>query len=425
MGKTFAEKILARRAGLPSVEAGQIVEVSPDRVLSHDNTAAIIRIFRTLGLDRVKHPERLVFVLDHAAPAPTTQHALNHAEVRRFAAEQGVKHFFDVGRGISHQVLPEAGLVRPGTLVLGADSHTPHHGTLGAFAAGVGRSEVAALWATGKLWLKVPDSIKITLTGTLGEWITTKDVALHLLGRLGADHGTYASVEFHGSALSPWPMDSRFVLPNMMVEMGVKNCYFPPDDVTRTWLKARVPDLARDAGVDCLPDADAAYRAEHAFDVSTLESQVACPHQTDNVVPLTAVAGRRVHQAFLGTCAGGRLEDIRTAAGVVAGRRVAAGTRFLVIPASSVVLADALRLGYIDTLLEAGALLGTPGCGPCMGNHAGVPAPGETTLSTANRNFRGRMGTPDAEVYLASPAVVAAGAVAGEIIHPASVVSGS
>jgi 3-isopropylmalate/(R)-2-methylmalate dehydratase large subunit len=417
MGYTFAEKVLALNAGLSSVRAGQVIDVFPDLVLSHDNTAAIVRIFREIGVARVKHPERLAVTLDHAVPAPTTQHAQNHAEIRRFVAEQGIPHFFEVGRGICHQVLCEEGLVQPGYVVLGADSHSTHYGALGAFGAGIGRSEVAAIWATGSIWLRVPESIRITVTGNLGEWVSSKDLALHIIGALGADAGTYASVEFHGPAISALSMESRFVLPNMMAEMGVKNAWIAPDEVT---FKYQMPNLKSQIS-GLLPDPDAHYVAEHTFDASTVEPQIACPHAVDNVVPLSQVVGTRVQQAFLGTCTNGRLEDIAEAARVLSGRRVAPGTRLLVIPASSQVLQDAMRLGYLETLLKAGAVLGTPGCGPCMGNHLGVPAPGEVTISTANRNFRGRMGTPDAEIYLASPAVVAASALVGEIAHPGEV----
>jgi 3-isopropylmalate/(R)-2-methylmalate dehydratase large subunit len=448
MGNTFAEKALARNAGLSSVRAGQVIDVYPDLVLSHDNTAAIIRIFREIGVGRVKHPERLAVTLDHAVPAPTTQHAQNHADIRRFVAEQGITHFFEVGRGICHQVLCEEGLVQPGQVVLGADSHSTHYGALGAFGAGIGRSEVAAIWATGRIWLRVPESVKITIVETLGEWVSAKDLALHVIGTLGADAGTYASVELHGPGISALSMESRFVLPNMMAEMGVKNAWIIPDEITLNWLEKRTPKRQTNNSVNRVygesstqnstsrithhaslvsslsPDPDAQYVAEYIFDVSTVEPQVACPHAVDNVVPLSRVAGTRVQQAFLGTCTNGRLEDIAEAARVLAGRRVAPGTRLLVIPASSQVLQDAMRRGYLVTLLEAGAVIGTPGCGPCMGNHLGVPAPGEVTISTANRNFRGRMGTRDAEIYLASPAVVAASAVAGEITHPGDVCQG-
>ena len=427
MGYTFVEKALAHNTGLAALRAGQVVDVYPDLVLSHDNTAAIMRVFHAIGVERVKYPQRLAVTLDHAVPAPTTQHAQNHAEIRRFVVEQGVPHFFEVGRGICHQVLCEEGLIRPGHIVLGADSHSTHYGALGALGAGLGRSEVAAIWATGCIWLRVPESIKITLSGQLGEWVSAKDLALYIVGRLGADAGAYASVEFHGPAVAALSMESRFVLPNMMAEMGAKNAWIAPDEVTMNWLAGRIPDLpglpsrtGQSPVSSFLPDPDASYIAEFTFDASTVEPQIACPHTVDNVVPISQVVGTRVHQAFLGTCTNGRLEDIAEAARVLMGRRVARGTRLLVIPASSEVLGDAMRLGYLETLLAAGAAIGTPGCGPCMGNHFGVPAPGEVTISTANRNFRGRMGTRDAEIYLASPAVVAASAAAGEIVHPAS-----
>lgn len=426
MGHTFAEKVLAHSAGLTTVQVGQVVDARPDLLLTHDNSAAIIKTWRQLGQARVLNPERLAITLDHAAPAPTTQHAQNHVEVRAFVAEQGIEHFYDVGRGICHQVLCEEGLVRPGLLILGADSHSTHYGALGAFGAGIGRSEAAAIWATGTLWLRVPESIKITVTGTLGDWVTAKDLGLHIIGRLGVEGGNYASVEFHGPGVAALSMESRFVLPNLMAEMGVKNAWIAPDDVSLAWFRretqTNAPEPAEQFFARALfPDIDAAYAAEHTYDATQLEPQVACPHAVDNVVPLSQVAGTRVQQAFLGTCTNARLEDLAVAAQVLAGRRVHPGTRLLVIPASARVLQDALRLGHLATLLEAGAVLSTPGCGPCMGNHMGVPAPGEVTISTANRNFRGRMGTRDAEIYLASPAVVAASAVTGRITHPAEI----
>jgi 3-isopropylmalate/(R)-2-methylmalate dehydratase large subunit len=451
MKYTFAEKVLAKNAGLPEVTPGQVIDAIPDLALSHDNTAAISKIFYSLGVNQVKHPDRLAIVLDHAVPPPTTQHAQNHAEIRDFVNEQGIAHFFDVGRGICHQVLGEAGLIYPGVLLLGADSHSTHYGALGAFGAGVGRSEVAAIWATGKLWLRVPESIKITLTGSFNLWVTSKDIALSIIGQLGADGGLYASVEFHGEAVAGMSMASRFVLSNMMAEMGVKNAWVAQDAVTFDWLEeqageqgsvatvamvATVATLTTGAGErvkqrrraweamaqELAPDSDATYLAEYEFDASAIEPQVACPHTVDNVKPLSAVAGVKVDQAFLGTCTNGRLEDIAVAARIVAGQRVAPGTRFLVIPASSRVYREAIKAGYLETLLAAGAAVGTPGCGPCMGNHMGIPAPGEIVVSSANRNFRGRMGTREAEIYLASPSVVAASAVAGEIINPAQIV---
>jgi len=433
--QTFAQKALARAAGLKEVEVGQIVDVRPDAVLSHDNTAAIVQIFRRMKRERVVEPERLIIVLDHAAPAPTTQHARNHAEARAFAAEQGVRHFYEVGRGICHQVIAEEALVLPGQMILGADSHTTHHGWMGAFGAGIGRSEVAALWATGKLWLRVPDSIRIVVEGRFPPSVTAKDLCLRIIGDLGADGGLYASVEFSGSAIASLPPAERMVIPNMMAEFGAKNAYLPPDESVIRWVAERrarrqrredpstadlhdlVGEWAAHIAEEALyPDPNASYTAEHHFDAGALEPMIACPHTVDNVVPLSAVAGTRIHQAFIGTCTNGRLEDLAVAAEVLRGKRVAAGTRLVVIPASSEVLREALQRGYIQTFVEAGAIVGPPGCGPCMGNHLGILAPGEACISTANRNFRGRMGTPEAEIYLANPAVVAAAAVAGKIV---------
>ncbi len=417
MGFTFAEKALARGAGLSSVVAGQIVDVSPDVAMSHDNTAAIYQTFKKLGVTKVKYPERLAITLDHAVPAPTTQHAQNHAEVRQFVKEQGVTTFFEVGRGICHQVHSEEGVVLPGEVILGSDSHTTHFGWLGAFGAGVGRSEMAAIWATGELWLRVPESMKVVVTGDWPQGVTAKDFCLKLMGDLGVDGGIYMSIEFSGPAISALSLESRAVIPNMMAEFGAKTAYLPPDEAIFKYLEGR----ARRPYTPMYPDADATYAAEHHYNVSTLEPMVACPDSPDNVKPVSEIAGTPVQQAFIGTCTNGRLEDIAAAAEIVKGQHIAAGTRLIVIPASSVVMQAAMQRGYLQTLMEAGAVLGTPGCGPCMGNHMGVPAPKEVTISSANRNFRGRMGTPDAPVYLASPAVVAASAIAGKIVDPREV----
>lgn len=436
--QTFAQKALARAAGLAFVEVGQVVDARPDVVLSHDNTAAIRRIWQQFGQARVLIPDRIAITLDHAVPAPTTKHAQNHAEIRQFVQEQGIRHFFEVGRGICHQVLSEEALVLPGQLILGADSHTTHFGWLGAFGAGIGRSEVATLWATGELWLRVPESMKIVLEGELPPGVTAKDFALRVIGDLGADGGLYMSVEFHGSGIEAMSLESRMVLPNMMAEFGAKNAWIAPDAKTVAYLERRLGDYEimrlGDSGADAnlpisqslnppipqslLPDADATYAATHHYRAADLEPSIACPHSVDKVVPLSAVAGTRVQQAFLGTCTNGRLEDLAAAAEIIRGKRVAPGVRFLVIPASSEVLKAALEQGYIQDFVEAGAVIGVPGCGPCMGNHMGIPAPGEVTISSANRNFRGRMGTADAEIYLANPAVVAATAIVGAICDP-------
>jgi 3-isopropylmalate/(R)-2-methylmalate dehydratase large subunit len=285
---------------------------------------------------------------------------------------------------------------------------------------------MAAIWATGQLWLRVPDSIKITINGGFNSWVTSKDISLYIIGQLGADGGLYASVEFHGQAVAEMTMASRFVLPNMMAEMGAKNAWVAQDEVTFDWLAQQARRHSRltarqqwqETSRRLAPDPDATYLAEYQFEAGDIEPQVACPHMVDNVKPLSFVAGTRVDQAFLGTCTNGRLEDIAVAAKLIAGYRVAPGTRFLIIPASSEVYQDAIRAGYVEALLAAGATFATPGCGPCMGNHLGVPAPGEVTISSANRNFRGRMGTREADIYLASPAVVTASAIAGAIANP-------
>ncbi|MBX3013191.1 MAG: 3-isopropylmalate dehydratase large subunit [Caldilineaceae bacterium] len=447
--QSFAQKALARATGLPTVAVGQVVDARPDVVLSHDNTAAIRQIWLEFQQPRVLIPERMAITLDHAVPAPTTKHAQNHAEIRAFVAEQGIRHFFEAGRGICHQVFSEEALVAPGQLILGSDSHTTHFGWLGAFGAGIGRSEVAVLWATGELWLRVPESMQIILEGALPPGVTTKDFALRIMGDLGVDGGLYMSVEFSGTGIAALSLESRMVLPNQMAEFGVKTAYMAPDDkvfgylaerkARREWraagqpwpvtdrsaaetLLAQTQAIQAELAANALyPDADADYVATYRYRAEELEPYIACPHSMDHVKPLSQVAGTRVQQAFIGTCTNGRVEDLAAAAAVLQGHQVAPGTRLLVIPASNQVLQESLRLGYIQTLTEAGAMIGIPGCGPCMGNHMGIPAPKEVTISSANRNFQGRMGTRDSEIYLASPAVVAASAIKGVIADPREV----
>lgn len=414
MGQTFAEKILAEKAGLAKTVPGQIVEISPDVALSHDNTAAIRGIFEKMGGVKVFDPKVHAIILDHATPAPTTEHAENHRIVRDFVQEQGIKYFFDVGRGVCHQVLVEEGLALPGEVVLGSDSHTTHAGVMGAFGAGIGRSEMASIWALGHLWLRVPESLKIIVHGKLSPGVTAKDLALHIIGELGSDGGLYMSVEWHGEAIEALDLSQQAVLPNITAEMGAKNSYIPPDQKVFSFLK----DRSNRQYEPVYPDPDASYTKIVEYDASTIVPVIACPHTVDNVKPLSEIAGLHIDQAFLGTCTNGRLEDLGAAAAVLKGRHVAPGTRMIVIPASSEVYLDALRAGYIETFVAAGAMVQSPSCGPCMGNHMGIPAVGEVIISSANRNFQGRMGTRESEVYLASPEVVAASAVAGAIIHP-------
>lgn len=414
MGQTFAQKILARKAGLEEVEPGQIVTVQPDKLLTHDNTAAIAKIFREIGVERVARPEINVIVLDHVVPAATEGHATNHQQIRRFVEEQGITNFYDVGEGICHQVLPEKGHALPGYLIVGSDSHTPTHGAFGAFAAGIGRTEAASVMATGEIWLMVPHSFRVVVKGGLPKGVYSKDIVLHIIGDLGADGADYRSVEFAGPVVEEMSIASRMVLCNMAAEMGAKAGVVEPDEKTRSWLTGRTSADFQEV----LADPDAVYERVIEYDVTELDPQVARPHTVDNVVPITEVAGTRIDQAFIGTCTNGRLEDFRVAARILRGRRIAPNTRLLILPASREVLLDALAEGIIADLVTAGAVVLNPGCGPCLGAHQGVMAPGEVTLSTANRNFKGRMGCKEAEIYLASPAAVAASALTGEIADP-------
>ncbi|MDZ7393045.1 MAG: 3-isopropylmalate dehydratase large subunit [candidate division KSB1 bacterium] len=410
MGKTFAEKILSKKAG-KEVEAGEIVEVSPDVAMSHDNTAAIAKTFYSIGVDKVFNPDMHVVILDHCVPAANEKFAQNHKEVREFVAKQGIEHFYDIHRGICHQVLPEEGFALPGELIVGSDSHSTTYGAFGAFATGIGRSEMAVIFATGKIWLRVPETMRVVITGTLPEGISAKDVILHIIGTLTADGALYKAVEFAGPVVRQMSIAGRMVLANMAVEMGAKIGYVEPDDTTLSWLEGR----ARHPFQVVTSDPDAHIEEEHVFDVSNLEPMVACPHTVDNVKPVREVKGVKVDQVFFGSCTNGRLEDFAEVARLLRGRRIHPSTRMVVIPASQQVLKEALAAGYIADLVEAGAVLVNPGCGPCMGNHEGILAPGEVTLSTSNRNFKGRFGCKDAEIYLASPLTAAATALTGVI----------
>lgn len=417
MGKTFAEKVLARQAGLDETVAGQIVTVRPDKLLTHDNTSAIAKTFRKIGVARVANPDMHVIVLDHVTPAANETYAKEHKEIRDFVREQGIRAFFDIGEGICHQVLPERGFALPGTVIVGSDSHTTSYGALGAFAAGIGRTEAAAVMATGEIWLRVPDSLRIVAGGRFPAAVSAKDLVLRIIGDIGADGADYMSVEFAGPAIETMSIGGRLVLCNMAAEMGAKNGYVAPDDITRAWLAGRTGA----AYTEILPDADAHYARVLHYDVSTLAPQVAKPHKVSNAVPVTDVAGLPIDQALIGTCTNGRLEDLQAAAGILRGKHIAPGVRLLVLPASRTILLQAIEQGLIADLVAAGATLLNPGCGPCLGAHEGCMAPGERTISTANRNFRGRMGSRDAEIYLASPATVAASALAGHIADPRAV----
>ena len=417
MGHTFVEKVLARKAGLGSVVPGQIVTLRPDKLLTHDNTAAISKQFRKIGVEQVADPRTNVIVLDHVTPAANETYATNHKIIRQFVAEQGISAFYDIGEGICHQVLPEKGHAWPGAVIVGSDSHTPTYGAFGAFSAGIGRTEAAAVMATGQIWLRVPQSLRIDVQGKLPARISAKDVILHIIGHLRADGATYCSVEFTGETIQEMSVASRMVLTNMAAEMGAKNAVVEPDDKTRAWLQGRV----KNSYEEIYADPDATYERGVAYDVSGLVPQVARPHTVDNVVPVTGVAGRPINQALVGTCTNGRLEDLEAAADILRGKHIASSVRLLVLPASREVLLAAVEQGIVSDLVAAGATLLNPGCGPCLGAHEGCMAPGEVTISTANRNFKGRMGSKEAFIYLASPATVAASALTGVITDPREV----
>jgi len=413
MAQTFSEKILSRKAGRP-VRAGEVITAVPDFYLSHDNSSAIIGEFKKLGLARVKAPEKIVIVLDHIVPASDEKYAQNHKTIREFVRTQGIPNFFDIQHGVCHQVFSEAGFALPGKVIMGSDSHTTTYGAYGAFSAGIGRTEMASIWATDEIWLRVPETLRIEFRGEFPTGVSAKDAILKVIGDNGADRANYEAVEFAGPSASKFSLASRMVLSNMAAEMGAKNGYFEPDDLTLEWLKAR----ARADFEIVRSDPGAAYEAVLQYDLSVLEPQIACPHTVDNVKPVREVEGRPFHQALIGTCTNGRLEDLEVAARILKGRKIHPNIRLLILPASRAVYVEAMKRGLLETLSEAGAVILNPGCGPCLGAHEGLLAPGEVVVGTSNRNFKGRMGGRDSEIYLASPATVAASALEGRITDP-------
>lgn len=419
MGMTFAEKILAKYSGLKSVVPGQIVTVHPDHLLAHDNASAIIeKIKPELNQYGVYSKSLPIIVLDHVIPASSEKIAANHKAVREFVKNFKIENFYDVGFGVCHQIVVEKGLALPGKLILGSDSHTTSYGAIGAFASGIDRTEAASLLLTGETWLKVPNSIKIVLTGKLKPGVYSKDVILHIIGDISSSGADYCSVEFHGD-VDQLSVDDRFTISNMGVEMGAKNSVFFVDDVTKKYLKSI--GVSKSAYDPIYPDKNASYSKELEYNLSEIVPVVACPHTVDNVKPVTEVSGLEIQQCLLGTCTNGRLSDLKVAADILKGKKVDPNVRLLVLPASKDVLEKALDAGIIETLVKAGGVILPPGCGPCLGAHQGILAPGERCLSTSNRNFKGRMGCKDAELYLASPATVAASALYGKITDPREV----
>jgi 3-isopropylmalate/(R)-2-methylmalate dehydratase large subunit len=413
----IAEKILASASGRDEVKPSEIIDARVDMAMANDITCPLaIKAFKEIGISKVWDRKRIVMILDHQVPADSVSSAELHKIMRTFAKEQNIPLFYDVGfGGVCHQVMVEKGHVRPGELVVGADSHTCTYGCLGAFATGIGSTEMAAVFATGTIWLRVPSTVRINSTGRFQKFVTPKDLILYVIGKVGADGANYRAVEFTGPSISRISVSGRMTLCNMTVEMGAKTGLINPDEVTLEYIKA----VTEKPFKILTSDPDASYEKTVEVNLEKLEPQVACPHSVDNVKPVKDVEGTKIDQAFVGSCTNGRLEDLEQAAKFLNGRKVAKDVRLIVIPASQEVYMQALQRGLFEVFVKAGAFMCNPTCGACFGGHMGLLAPGEVCVSTSNRNFEGRMGSPEAQVYLASPATVAASAIAGKIVDPA------
>ena len=416
MGMTMTQKILAAHAGLDHVEVGQLIEANLDIVLGNDITSPVaINEFEKCGADSVFDKDRIALVLDHFTPNKDIKAAEQCLQVRRFAEKYNITHFYDVGQmGIEHALLPEKGIVGPGDCVIGADSHTCTYGALGAFSTGVGSTDMAAGMITGKAWFKVPAAIKVELIGKPSKWVSGKDVILHLIGEIGVDGALYQSLEFTGEGVKALSMDDRLCIANMAIEAGAKNGIFPVDEVTEAYCKDRFLRTP----VVYAADPDAEYVRTVTIDLSALRPTVSFPHLPENTRTIDNVGEIKIDQSVIGSCTNGRIEDLRAAASILKGRKVAKGVRCIILPGTQDIYLQAVREGLAEIFIEAGAVFSTPTCGPCLGGHMGVLAKGERAVSTTNRNFVGRMGHVESEVYLASPAVAAASAVTGYITDP-------
>jgi homoaconitate hydratase family protein len=410
---TIAQKILATKSGASKVSPGEIVDAFPDLVMSHTATWRSVSVMRRIGATKLYDPERLAIVLDHISPAKTEKYAQDQQTSRNFAREYGISKFYDVDAGIAHLVLMENGHIKPGDLVVGTDSHCTIYGALGALGSGIGYTEVTSIWITGKLWMKVPTTIKISLQGQFSRGVSAKDLMLHLIGKLGADGAGYRSIEFYGDAMPHMSISERMTMANLAMEMGCKCVFVPPDARTAEYLDGRLKGKYEPV----YADADAGYEEQITVNLSELTPMVACPHQVENTKPVGEVSGTRIDQAFLGSCANGKYDDLVVAAGILQGRRVSPGVRLIVTPGSKQIMLEAMKSGVLQTLMESGALVTNPGCGACAGD-GGTMADGEVSLSTANRNFIGRMGSSKSNIYLSSPATLAASAIRGVITDP-------
>ncbi len=421
MGMTMIEKIIAAHTGFDQVYPGQIVNARVDMVLGNDITAPVaIKEFRKIGKDRVFDPERIVLVPDHFTPNKDIKSAEQAKILRDFAKEQGLKYYFEIGQmGIEHCLLPEQGLALPGEIIIGADSHTCTYGALGAFATGIGSTDMAAAMATGQLWFRVPPTIKFIYSGELPAWVSGKDLILYTIGQIGVDGALYQAMEFSGEVITALSMDSRLAMSNMAIEAGGKCGLIAVDEKTAEYLKERA---VRDY-TPYYSDSDAVYQKVIEYDVSELEPQIAFPHLPENTRPVSQAGDIKIDQAVIGSCTNGRIEDLRVAARIFKERQVHPDVRCILFPGTQAIYKQAIGEGIIETLIDAGVAISTPTCGPCLGGHMGILAKGERCISTTNRNFVGRMGHTDSEVYLSNPAVAAASAIAGYIVHPEGVIS--
>lgn len=419
MAMTMTQKILAKHAGLSTVQAGQLIEAAVDLTLANDITGPVaIREMEKAGFDTVFDREKIALVMDHFAPNKDIKSAEQCLTCREFAKKHGITHFYDVGdMGVEHALLPEKGLTAPGELIIGADSHTCTYGAVGAFSTGVGSTDLAAGMATGKAWFKVPSAIRFVLKGKKAPWVSGKDVILHIIGKIGVDGALYRSIEFTGEGVSELSMDDRFTICNMAIEAGAKNGIFPVDAQTMDYMRGRVQ---REVTI-FEADEDAEYDETYEIDLSTLHPTVACPHLPENTKPIDEVGDIAIQQVVIGSCTNGRIEDMRVAAEILQGHHVADGVRAIIIPATQAVYLQCIEEGLAKIFIQAGAIVSTPTCGPCLGGHMGILAHGERAVSTTNRNFVGRMGHITSEIYLASPAVAAASAVMGYICAPDAV----
>lgn len=421
-GKTFSEKLFSRKAN-EDVRAGAIVYAEPDLILSHDNTASINKTFEKMGGTSVIYPDKLVIVLDHDAPPTSAKIANDHQAIRAFVQQQQIPIFYDAGNGICHQLMSNH--VLPGMLVVGSDSHTCTSGAYNTFAAGIDRTETAGLWLAGKTWFRVPETIKIELTGKLPKGVYAKDIALWVMGLITSSGATYNAIEYHGNGVKTLKMSERMTLANLASEMGAKTAVFPPDEVLLAWLQQKHPDIKISEDELLWSDEDAIYTQVLNINLDELAPIAALPHQVDNISLLSDVDDIEIQEVFLGTCTNGRLDDLDTAAEILKGKKVKDGVQFVVAPASREIYLEALKKGTIATLVEAGATILSSSCGPCLGKGQGIPADGCNVISTANRNFLGRMGNKKSSVFLGSPATIAASAIAGKIVDPRAYIDGA